>query len=195
MRASTSVSTGAEPMIARHTLAPRPGGAVSRRRMLMFPITRIALAGALGLALLMPQGLQAQAMIYPNAGQTPEQLNQDRAACQNQATAQSGYNPSQPAAVPAPARPQAGQRLAGAARGAAAGALVEGTTSKSEREIEDPSQAAARAGAMVGGSRQRQGRREARRDTRQQQATPSQQQAAFSQSFTACMTAKGYTVQ
>ena len=34
----------------------------------------IALAGALGLVLLLPQDLRAQAMIYPNAGQTPEQL-------------------------------------------------------------------------------------------------------------------------
>jgi hypothetical protein len=161
----------------------------------MLSTTKFVLAGAIGLALLTPQGLRAQAMIYPNAGQTPEQLDQDRATCQSQATAQSGYNPSQPTAVPAPTRPQAGQRLAGAARGAAVGAVVEGTTSKSEREIEDPSQSGARAGAVVGGSRQRQDRRATRRETQQQQATQSQQQAAFSQSFNACMAARGYTVQ
>jgi hypothetical protein len=145
--------------------------------------------------LLLPQDLRAQAMIYPNAGQTPAQLNQDRSTCETQAAAQSGYHPSQPVATPAPTKPVAGQRLAGAARGAAAGAVVENNTSKSEREIENPSEAAARAGAVVGGSRQRQGRRENRRETQQQQAAQSQQQAAFSQSFNACMAAKSYTVQ
>ena len=157
--------------------------------------TKIVLAGALGLVLLLPQDLRAQAMIYPNAGQTPAQLNQDRAACENQAATQTGYHPSQPVATPAPTKPMAGQRLAGAARGAAAGAVVENNTSKSEREIENPSEAAARAGAVVGGSRQRQGRRENRRETEQQQAAQSQQQAAFGQSFNACMAAKSYTVQ
>jgi hypothetical protein len=145
--------------------------------------------------LLLPQDLRAQAMIYPNAAQTPAQLNQDRSTCETQAAAQSGYHPSQPVATPAPTKPVAGQRLAGAARGAAAGAVVENNTSKSEREIENPSEAAARAGAVVGGSRQRQGRRENRRETEQQQAAQSQQQAAYSQSFNACMATKGYTVQ
>jgi hypothetical protein len=161
----------------------------------MLSTTKIALAGALGLVLLMPQDLRAQAMIYPNAGQTPELLNQDRAACENQAAAQSGYHPSQPVATPAPTRPMAGQRLAGAARGAAAGAVAEGVREKDDRELDNPSEAGARAGAVVGGSRQRQDRREYRRETQQQQAAQSQQQAAFSQSFNACMAARGYTVQ
>jgi hypothetical protein len=155
----------------------------------------VALAGACGLLTLGPQGLWAQAMIHPNAGQTPAQLDQDWAACETQASAQSGYHPSQPAATPAPTKPVAGQRVAGAARGAAAGAVVKGVTDERDREIEDPTKAGVRAGTVVGGSRQRQGRRENRRETQQQQAAQSQQQAAFSQSFNACMAAKGYTVQ
>jgi hypothetical protein len=162
---------------------------------MMRTFTRLALAGALGLALLAPPPLRAQAMIYPNAGQTPAQLDQDRAACDTQAAAQSGYHPSQPVAAPAPAKPAAGQRVAGAARGAAAGAVVKGVTDESDREIEDPAKAGARAGAVAGGVRQRQGRRENRREAQQQQAVASQQQASYSQSFGACMAAKGYTVQ
>jgi hypothetical protein len=154
-----------------------------------------ALAGALGLVLLVPQPLRAQAMIYPNAGQSAAQMDQDRAACDSQAAAQSGYHPSQSAATPAPTKPMAGQRLAGAARGAAAGAVVEGVTDEDDREIEDPAKAGARAGAVVGASRQRQDRRAYRRETRQQQAAQSQQQAAFTQSFGACMASKGYTVR
>jgi hypothetical protein len=162
---------------------------------MMRAIPKYALAGALGLALLAPQPLRAQATIYPNAGQSPAQLDQDRAACESQAAAQSGYHPSQPTASPAPTRPMAGQRLVGAARGAAAGAVVKGVTDEDDREIEDPTKASARAGAVVGASRQRQDRREYRRETRQQQATQSQQQAVFDQSFGACMSSKGYTVQ
>ena len=153
------------------------------------------LAGALGMALLAPQPLRAQGTIYPNAGQSPALLDQDRAACESQAATQTGYHPSQAAATPAPAKPVAGQRVAGAARGAAAGAVVKGVTDQEDREIEDPTKSGARAGAVVGGSRQRQDRRTNRRDTRQQQTTQSQQQAAFNQSFGACMAGKGYTVQ
>ena len=161
----------------------------------MHAIPKYALAGALSFALLAPQPLWAQAMIYPNAGQSPAQLEQDRAACESQAAAQSGYHPSQPAAAPAPTRPMAGQRLAGAARGAAAGAGVEGVRDSDDRELDNPSQAGARAGAMVGASRQRQDRREYRREARQHEAAQSQKQAAFAQSFGACMAARGYSVQ
>ena len=161
----------------------------------MYAMLRYAMAGALGLALLAPEPLRAQVAIYPNAGQSPAQLDQDRATCESQAAAQSGYHPGQPAAAPASNRPVAGQRVAGAARGAAAGAVVKGVTDQEDREIEDPTKSGARAGAVVGGSRQRQDRRTNRRDTRQQQTTQSQQQAAFNQSFGACMAGKGYTVQ
>jgi hypothetical protein len=157
--------------------------------------TNDTLAGAPGVALLMPQALWARAMIYPNAGQTPAQLDQDRAACETQAAAQPGYHPSQPAATPAPTKPRAGQRLAGAARGAAAGAVVEGVTDKSDREIENPSQAGARAGAVAGGVRQRQGRRDDRGKAQQQQAAQSQKQDAFNRGFNACLAARSYTIQ
>jgi hypothetical protein len=56
----------------------------------------------------MPQALWAQAMIYPNAGQTPAQLDQDRGTCETQAAAQSGYHPSQPVATRRQAGPGPG---------------------------------------------------------------------------------------
>jgi hypothetical protein len=162
----------------------------------MIATSRAALlAAGLGLVLLAPQALRAQAMIYPGAGQTPEQMSQDRTACDTQAAAQSGYHPSQAAAAPAPTKPMAGQRLAGAARGAARGAVNKEFTDKDDREIEDPTKAGARLGAAAGGARQRQNRREYRNETQQQQAAQAQKQAAFGQAFNSCMTAKRYTVQ
>ena len=49
---------------------------------------------ALGLAALAPPALHAQVTITPTAGQTPEQTAADRSACEMQAAAQTGYDPS-----------------------------------------------------------------------------------------------------
>lgn len=148
---------------------------------------------ALGLAVLAPS-LHAQ-MITPTAGQTPEQTAADRSACETQAVAQTGYHPSQPAPTAQSTQPVRGQRLAGAARGAALGGIREQTSDAEDREIEDVTEAGAKAGVVVGGSRQRQGRREARRDAAQEQDAQAQLADADGQAFTACMTAKGYAVQ
>jgi hypothetical protein len=133
--------------------------------------------------------------ISPSAGQTPEQQASDRASCETQAAATSGYHPSQPPPAPVVTKPVMGQRAAGAARGAALGAVRAQTTDKGEREIDDPTAAGARAGAVAGGVRQRQARRERAVATRQQQAAQQQAEAAYGQQLAACMQARGYTVQ
>jgi hypothetical protein len=149
---------------------------------------------ALGLAAL-ALSLHAQMTITPTAGQTPEQTAADRSACETQAVAQTGYHPSQPAPTAQSTQPVRGQRLAGAARGAALGGIREQTSDAEDREIEDVTEAGAKAGVVVGGSRQRQGRREARREAAQEQDAQAQLADAYGQAFTACMTAKGYAVQ
>lgn len=136
----------------------------------------------------------AQTTIYPNAGQSPEQMSQDRTACDTQAAAQSGYHPSQPPPV-APAPQPGGQRLAGAARGTAVGGIRTQTTSKNDRAVENVTGAAAAAGAMAGGARQRQQRRQQTAQTQQQQQAQAQRQTAYNQAFVGCMTAKGYLLQ
>jgi hypothetical protein len=147
----------------------------------------------LGLALLAGSAL-AQT-ITPTAGQSAEQTAADQAACASQATAASGYNPSAPPPAAQTGTPVHGERLAGAARGAALGAVREGRTTSSEREVDDLTETAARAGAVAGGARQREARRDERRQTQAAEATHSQQQPAYAQAFASCMTAKGYTVQ
>jgi hypothetical protein len=139
------------------------------------------------LGLLLPAVALAQTII-PNAGQSAEQVAADQAACVNEAAAQSGYNP---AAAPATAAPVRGERLRGAARGAAAGAVREQRTDADEREVEDLTEGAARLGAVAGGARQRQDRRESRQETE----AAAQGQAAYDDIFRGCLTARGYTVQ
>jgi hypothetical protein len=151
----------------------------------------------IALALVLPSVALAQAplTIVPNQGQTAEQLAADQATCANQAVAQSGYNPSAPPPTAQATRPVAGERVRGAARGAAAGAIREENTDAADREVKDLTESAARLGAAAGGARQRTERREVRRQTQAAQASSADKHAAYNQVFTSCMTAKGYTVQ
>jgi len=134
-------------------------------------------------------------MISPARGQTAEQLSRDQYDCETGASSRSGWHPSQGTATSAPTKPQAGARVAGAARGAARGAVREKATDSSDRELENPSEAGARVGAAAGGVQQRQGRRENRRTTQQEQAALQQKQQNYYQQFRSCLQSRGYTVQ
>jgi hypothetical protein len=82
-----------------------------------------------------PLGVRAwAATLVPLKGQTPEQMAADQQQCASQATAQTGYNPSAPPPTTTAAQPQRGQRVAGAARGAAAGKVVSNVTKDSETD-------------------------------------------------------------
>ena len=150
---------------------------------------------ALAAAALTPGAVHAQMTITPAAGQSPEQMAADQSACATQAAAQTGYHPSQPGATTQSTERQGGQRLAGAARGAAAGAIREQRTDAEEREFEDATEAGARAGVVAGGVRQRQDRRASRRDAAQEEQAQAEMESAYQQAFEACLTAKGYVAQ
>jgi hypothetical protein len=95
-------------------------------------------------------GVSAWAVtLVPLKGQSPEQMAVDQQECASQATAQTGYNPSAPPPTTSAAQPERGQRLAGAARGAAAGKVVSNITKESEPS--EATEAGAKLGAMKGG--------------------------------------------
>ena len=109
------------------------------------------------------------------------------AQCSASATQATGYTPGQ-AATSGPD----GDRLAGAARGAAAGAVVgevqgdnygRAPDAMKDEHRENQAKSGAAAGMAVAGSRNRQERRGERR-------TSADQQAAWQQSYDACMTAR-----
>lgn len=161
----------------------------------MLRLSLLAIIAFMGL--IAPNGTaiaQTPLTITPTAGQTTEQMAADEAGCANQAIAQSGYNPSAPPPTTS-AGGVGGERLKGTARGAALGAARTERTDASEREVEDLTEGAARLGGVAGGARQREARRDNRRETEAAEATAAQQQQAYAQIFTSCMTAKGYTVQ
>lgn len=89
-------------------------------------IHHVAMASALLLsACSIEAWAQAQLMIYPAAGQTPQEQQQDQYQCHTWAVNQTGYDPSNP---PAQSSPQFGsaskETLRGGARGAAVGAAI-----------------------------------------------------------------------
>lgn len=127
---------------------------------------------------------QSQLMIYPAAGQSPQQQQQDQYQCYSWAVQQSGYDPSNPAA---PSSPQPGsaakETLRGGARGAAAGAAIGAIAGDAGK--------GAAIGAVAGGLRR--GFQE--RDRQQQAASaPPPGLDNYNRAMKSCLGARGYSV-
>ena len=154
---------------------------------------------------------QAQDLfIYPAQGQSEEQQSRDRFECHSWAVQQSGFDPSNPSAggqtaanVPPPPPKEAteGGVLRGGARGAAVGAVGGAIAGNAGRGAA----IGAGTGALLGGMRRSdQRRREDQRQREYQQqvqaAQAQQQQAnasarqAYNRAMTACLEARGYSV-
>lgn len=91
-----------------------------------YPIIRNVISGVVLTGLVAMNAHAQSLMIYPAAGQSPQQQQQDKYNCHGWSVQQSGYDPSNP---PAPsAGPSFGsaskEALRGGFRGAAAGAAI-----------------------------------------------------------------------
>ena len=149
----------------------------------------------LGLAWAVPG--EAQQYIYPNQGQTPEQMNQDRYECHTWAVQQTGYDPSNPGAsqssAPPPSSGGGGEVIGGAARGAAVGAVVGAITG----DAGEGAAAGAAGGAVVGLFRRHDRRRQEHAEQQyydQQAQASASQQANYNNALAVCMQGRGYTV-
>ena len=177
--------------------------------------TRILAAGALAAGFLLAEAaaLPAQAQdlfIYPAQGQNEEQQSKDRYECHSWSVQQSGFDPSNPSAsgqaatnVPPPPGKEAteGGVLRGGARGAALGAVggaIAGNAGKGAA-------IGAGTGALLGGMRRSDQRRREEQQQKnynqQVQAAQAQQQQAnaaarqgYNRAMTACLEARGYSV-
>lgn len=152
------------------------------------------------LVLCLPALAAAQAFIYPERGQSPQQQEMDRAQCYSWAAQQTGFDPASARVTTAPPPPQqqvvgSGAMLGGAARGAAVGAVggaIGGDAGKGAA-------IGAGAGALLGGMRRS---REIQADQQayqshvaQQQGAHAQGQANYDRAFAACMSGRGYTAR
>jgi len=152
-------------------------------------VTAWAMGGALVLATGSVWGQQP--FIYPQKGQSPQQQAQDQGECQAWATQQTGVNPMAIASTPsmAPAAPQSSP-LKGAARGAAVGAVggaIAGDAGKGAA-------IGAASGAMIGGMRRRDQMQQQQAQQAQAQDAQAAQMDTFKRALSACLSAKGYSV-
>jgi len=135
--------------------------------------------------------------VYPSKGQSPQQMEKDKAECYRWAVGQTGFDPAAPprpnSPPPAQAAPEGGL-LRGAATGAALGAIggaIAGNAGKG-----------AAIGAATGGlfGAIRRGRHNARQQemndqwARQQAAEYQRARQAYDRAYGACMKGRGYTV-
>lgn len=168
---------------------------------------RISIGGAL-LVFALAGTVTAQGLfIYPNQGQSPEQLNRDKYECHGWAVQQTGVDPMNPRAPTAPsyAPPPMEAPQGGIVRGGARGALLGVVGGAIAGNAGKGAAIGAATGALFGGMRRRDQRR--RQQTAQQQyqqqqmqAQQQQQQAAaqqrhgYNRAMSACLSARGYTV-
>lgn len=145
------------------------------------------------LAALLSAPAIAQQVIYPAKGQSASQQQKDEAECYTWAKGQTGYDPAQatPYASAPPQQEIGGERVRGAARGAAGGALIGAIAGDAGKGAA----IGAVGGTMVGGARQRRKRDENDQATVQHQQAAGQQQQNFQRAYGACFEGRGYTVR
>ena len=155
---------------------------------------------------------------YPKNRQTADQQAKDENECFASAKQQSGIDPQAPPpatktdeqkkaeqkAAADNAKQVKGGRVRGAARGAAGGAAI---GAAADDEAGKGAAAGATAGAVVGGAKQRQANKASKQQAAQATAQQQQQQEAqakatyqqgidaFKRAFSACMDARGYSIQ
>ncbi len=131
--------------------------------------------------------------VYPANSQSPEQQSRDDYECYNWAQGQTGHNPVNPEPIYAQAAPTNTGPDGSILKGAAAGAIV-------GEIVDDDAGKGAAYGAAAGLIR---GRRNKRAQAKQSQANAeaqaaqieAQRAAEFNNAFSACLSARGYSVK
>jgi len=177
-----------------HTLAPAVGSRLEGRG-----IVRVGLAVAVASLLFGTTLACAQEpIIFPNNGQSAEQLATDKDACYSWAKGQSGFDPMAPPVTSTPP-PQQTQAQGGVVKGAARGALIGTAVGAISGDTGKGAAIGAASGGLMGGMR--------RRDQRRQQSNAEQQWAqqesakyeqlrgTYNRAYSACLEGKGYTVK
>ena len=130
--------------------------------------------------------------VYPANGQAPEQQSKDDYECYHWAQGQTGHDPANPQPINVQTAPVNTGPDGSALKGAARGAIIGDVTN-------DDAGKGAAWGAAVGAVR---GRKKRQAQAQQSQATAANQSAQmeaersgqFKNAFSACLTARGYSV-
>src|SRR5499427_8900171 len=168
-----------------------------------------ALVGLVSLAVWSSPG-HAQPYYYPMRGQSPQQEESDKGQCYGWAVQQTGFDPANPrVAMPPPppgyAPPQQGSLAGGALEGGLGGGALGAVGGAIGGNAGEGAAIGAAVGGLFGLMRrarlQEEEQQQMRQQQQQQQAYMARQQSAMAQgrsnydrAFSACMTARGYTV-
>ena len=149
---------------------------------------------ALALVVLIGELHAQQPIIYPAKGQSSQQQASDMGQCQMWAQQTTGVNPAalaqRSANQPPPPGPQ-GERVRGAAGGAAAGAAIGAIAGDAGKGAA----IGAVTGTVAGGMRQRRNAAAAQQQQQYAAQDTSQQMATYNRAISACMSGRGYTIQ
>ncbi|MBW2476046.1 MAG: hypothetical protein JRE63_01830 [Deltaproteobacteria bacterium] len=142
--------------------------------------------------------MASEFMIYPNQGQSNDQMEQDKFQCYSWAKQQSGFDPmAPPTATEAPPPREAQQ--GGVVRGGVRGALVGTAAGAIAGDTGKGAAIGAASGALIGGMRRNdQVRREkqSRQQWEQQQVQQyTQSRSDYNRAYAACLEGRGYTVR
>ena len=138
--------------------------------------------------------------IYPNKGQTNEQMEQDKFQCYNWAKGQTGFDPMQVPTATAPPPPKSNTNVAGSTvRGAAGGALLGAGIGAIAGDTGKGAAIGALSGGALGGVRSSSRKRDEQRAQQQweqeQVAQYTQSRNAYNRAYVACLEGRGYTVK
>lgn len=133
--------------------------------------------------------------IYPQKGQSEQQMGKDKYECYTWAKRQTGFDPMEAPKATAPPPPQA--KKGGMFKGAAGGALMGAAIG--EIADNDPGKGAAIgavAGGIFGGARRQKQQQQQQQQWADQQASQyAQKRNSYNRAHAACLEGRGYTVR
>jgi predicted lipid-binding transport protein (Tim44 family) len=137
--------------------------------------------------------LSQDVYIYPNKGQSKDQMEQDKFQCYTWAKDQTGFDPMK---APAATAPQSETSVAGGAvKGAAGGALLGLGIGAIAGDAGKGAAIGAVSGGAIGGVRSHKKKKEEEQTQQQQAAQYSQNRNAYDRAYAACLEGRGYTVK
>jgi len=144
--------------------------------------------------------LSQESFVYPNKGQSNQQMEQDKFQCYTWAKGQTGFDPMQAPTATTPPPPQSNTNVAGSTvRGAAGGALVGAGIGAAAGNAGKGAAIGAASGGAIGGirsSRQKRQEENAQQQWQQEQSAQyAQKRDAYNRAYAACLEGRGYTVK
>jgi hypothetical protein len=142
--------------------------------------------------------VRADVFIYPEKGQSQEQMEKDKFECYNWAKGQTGFDPMEVPTATAPPPEQQAQQ-GGVGRGAVRGAAVGVTAGAIAGDAGKGAAIGAASGALVGGMRRRDQQRSQQQAEQQwaqeQSAQYQQRRSSYDRAYGACLEGRGYSVK